>query len=162
MQKHKYQAYAAATQTVARTKQIVMLYDGIIRFLQHAREAVVAGRIEDRYHMLTKASEVLMGLQACLDFENGGNIAKVLYQFYSSIDSQIFGIHRTNSLESLDAIINDLKKMREVWHEIDETTGGSSPEMALPTVTPAAPATSAAASVNATPGTPEQTITISA
>jgi flagellar secretion chaperone FliS len=128
IQKQKYQAYAAATQTVARTKQIVMLYDGVIRFLQHAREAIQEKRIEDRYRMLTKASEVLMGLQGCLDFENGGNIAKILYSFYSTIDSRIFSIHRSNSIETCDEIIAELKKMREVWQEIDTSnSAGATP-----------------------------------
>lgn len=148
--KQKYQAYAAATQTVARTKQIVMLYDGIIRFMQRAKEAIQENRIEDRYHQLCKASEVLMGLQSCLDFENGGHIAKVLYNFYSNIDSQIFAIHRNNSIEGCDDIIAEVKKMREVWHEIDEgnpTSGGPRPE----------------ASAESTPPSPtDQAITLSA
>lgn len=126
MQKQKYQAYAAATQTVARTRQIVMLYDGIIRFVQQAKEAIQENRIEDRYHMLTRASEVLMGLQACLDFENGGHIARVLYNFYSTIDSQVFLVHRNNSVQTCEEIITEIKKMRDVWQEIDESGIGAS------------------------------------
>lgn len=151
IEKQKYQAYAAATQTVARTKQIVMLYDGVIRFLQHARDAIRENRIEDRYRMLTKASEVLMGLQGCLDFENGGNIAKILYSFYSTIDSRIFSIHRSSSIETCDEIIAEMKKMREVWHEID--TSSSSGNMAGSE--PSAP-------TPPDPHTPEQGVTLSA
>lgn len=121
-QKNKYQAYAAATQTVARTKQIVLLYDGVIRFLKQAKEAIEEGRIEDRYKLLIKASEVIGGLQACLDFENGGNIANILYSFYASIDGRIFSVHRTNSIDTCDQLIAELKKMRDVWVEIDEST----------------------------------------
>lgn len=120
MQKHQYKAYVAATQTVARTQQIVMLYDGVIRFLQQAREAIAAHRIEERYHMLTKASSVVNGLQSCLDFENGGHIAKVLYNFYAQIDSRIFSIHRSNSIATCDEVIAQLKQMRDVWQEIDK------------------------------------------
>jgi flagellar protein FliS len=125
MEKQKYQAYAAATQTVARTKQIVMLYEGVIRFVVHAKEAIQENRIEDRYNTLVKASDVLMGLQACLDFENGGHIAKVLYSFYSNIDSRIFLVHRTNSIETCDEIISEMKKMRDVWQEIDASNAGA-------------------------------------
>ena len=90
VQKQKYQAYAAATQTVAKTKQVVMLYDGVIRFLQQAKEAISEKRIEDRYNLLIKASAIISGLQSCLDFEKGGDIAKVLYNFYVNIDGRIF------------------------------------------------------------------------
>jgi flagellar biosynthetic protein FliS len=75
--KQKYQAYAAATQTVAGTRQVVMLYDGAIRFVQQAKEAIRERRIEDRYNLLMKASGIVSGLQNCLDFERGGKIAKI-------------------------------------------------------------------------------------
>ncbi len=144
--KQSYQAYAAATQTVAKTKQIVMLYDGIIRFLHQAKEAIRDSRIEDRWRSLTKASEVIMGLQGCLDFEHGGDIARLLFNFYSSIDSRIFSIHRTGSVDTCNEVIAELKKMRDVWHEIDQ---GS--------VTPPTPPSNAAPSAP-----PDQNITLSA
>lgn len=120
MMKHKYQAYAAATQTVAKTRQIVMLYDGAIRYMQQAREAIRAGHIEERYRLLVRTSDIISGLQGCLDFENGGDVAKVLYQFYGGIETRVFSIHRTASAEACDSIIADLKQMRDVWQEIDK------------------------------------------
>ncbi len=139
--KQKYQAYAQATQTVAKTRQIVLLYDGAIRFVQQAKEAIEQRRIEDRYNLLIKASDVIGGLQGCLDFESGGTVARVLYQFYSSLDARIFSIHRTNSIDTCNEIIEDLKQMRDVWQEIDSTTdnGVKSPERAAPPA-PTAPA----------------------
>lgn len=117
---HEYQAYAAATQTVAKTKQVVLLYDGAIRFVQQAKEAIREKRYEDRYHLLMRVSEIIVGLQACLDFENGGDIARILYQYYASLDNRLFTIHRTNGLDECDEIIADLKQMRDVWHHIDQ------------------------------------------
>lgn len=124
MQKNQYQAYSTATQTMPRTKQIVMLYDGVIRFVQQAKEAIREKRIEDRYKVLTKATEVIIGLQSCLDFEQGGDVARTLFSFYSMIENRILAIHRTNSLETCDEVITEMKKMRDVWHEIDQNTGG--------------------------------------
>ncbi len=120
--KQQYQAYASATQTVAKTKQIVMLYEAIIRYMQQVKEAINDKRIEDRYNLLVKSSEIIFGLQSCLDFENGKEIARILYNFYASIDSRLFSIHRTNSLETCDEIIAELKQMRDVWREIDESS----------------------------------------
>jgi flagellar secretion chaperone FliS len=118
--KQKYQAYAAATQTVARTRQIVMLYDGAIRFVSQAKEAIRERRIEDRYHLLIKASAIVNGLQSCLDFEQGGKVAKILYQFYASLDQRLFAVQRSDSIEECDGILSDLKQMRDVWQEIDQ------------------------------------------
>ncbi len=116
---HKYQAYVAATQTVAKTRQIVMLYDGAIRCVQQAREAIQDRRIEDRYRLLMRASDIIIGLQSCLDFENGGDVAKALYQFYASISNRIFSIHRNNSVETCEELISELKQMRDAWQDID-------------------------------------------
>ncbi len=146
--KHQYQAYVSATQTVAKTQQIIMLYDGIIRLVQQAKEAIAEKRIEDRYNLLVKASYIVHGLQGCLDFENGKEIADVLYGFYASIDARMFSVHRTNSIETCDAVIHDLKQMRDAWAAVDEATAvaatGSAniPPQTEPQVenTPAAPA----------------------
>jgi len=121
-EKQKYQAYAVATQTVAPSRQIVMLYEGVVRCVQQAREAIVEKRIEDRYNLLIKASELIGGLQGCLDFDKGGEIAGVLYNYYASIDARLFSIHRTNSIEDCDVVIADLKQMRDAWEDIDKAT----------------------------------------
>jgi len=150
--KSQYRAYAAATQTVARTQQIVMLYDGVLRFMQRAKDAIQQGRIEERYKMLMKATDVIMGLQGCLDFEKGGEMAKLLYNFYSTVDARIFSIHRTNSIETCEEIIAELKKMRDVWNEIDQ--GSADAPATAPAPAPAAQ--------GATPSTPDQSVILSA
>jgi flagellar secretion chaperone FliS len=130
MEKQKYQAYAVATQTVAKTRQIVMLYDGAIRFMQQAKEAISENRIQDRYNTLVKVNDIVMGMQGCLDFEKGGDIARILYGYYASIIDRVFTIHRDNSLQTCDDVIADLKRMRDVWNEIDQsgvTAEGSVP-----------------------------------
>lgn len=121
-EKQKYQAYAVATQTVAPSRQIIMLYDGVIRCVQQAKEAITEKRIEDRYTLLIRASELIGGLQGCLDFDKGGEIAGVLYNYYASIDARLFSIHRTNSIEDCDLVITDLKQMRDAWENIDKAT----------------------------------------
>ena len=115
-----YQAYSKATHTVSKTRQVVMLYDGVIRFVKQARQAIEDNRIEDRFNLINKASSVIIGLQACLDFEQGGDAAKTLYDFYSHIDMQLINIHRSNSLDDCDYVLNELKQMRDVWRKIDD------------------------------------------
>lgn len=145
-------AYTRASHTVAKTRQVVMLYDGAIRFLKQAVEAMENNQIEERYLKLTRASEVVTGLQNCLDFESGGTTSQVLYDFYNSIDSRIFNLHRRPSAEACQAIIKDLKEMRDVWDSIDrasDSAGGATPmpPAATENADAAAQAASAAASV---------------
>lgn len=118
-QSQSVKAYHRASHTVAKTRQVVMLYDGIIRFLKQAREDMEARNIEARYNKLIRAGEIIMGLQASLDFDQGGEPAKVLYSFYSSVDMRIISLHRTNDINVCDEVIKDLKDMRDVWNRID-------------------------------------------
>ena len=115
----QYQAYNLATHTVPKTKQIVILYDGVVRFMQQAHEAIQENRIEDRFNLLVKASEIIVSLQACLDHENGGEIARILHDYYSSIDMRILSVHHSGSPEMCERIIKELRDMRSAWHHID-------------------------------------------
>ena len=114
-----YKAYSRASHTVSKTRQVVMLYDGVIRFMQQAAEAIEKKDYELRYNKLSRVSDIIIGLQACLDFDAGGTSARMLYDFYASIDMRIFALHRSNDLQACQAIVAELKEMREVWDKID-------------------------------------------
>lgn len=134
--RNPYQAYSRASHTVAKTRQVVMLYDGIIRNLQQARDAMRENHIETRFNKLVRASEILIGLQMSLDFEQGAEAAQTLYDFYASLDTRIMHLHRSNDAVVCDALIDEIKDMRAVWDQIDrgqletESAGeASSPDM---------------------------------
>lgn len=112
-------AYGAASQTASKSRQVVMLYDAAIRFLQQASEAMGNNDAELRYQKLSKASEVVMALQGCLDFDARGDAAHVLNDFYSSIIVQIMALHRTHERGVCTRIIAELKEMRDTWDAID-------------------------------------------
>lgn len=116
---HQYKAYATANMTVGKTRQVVMLYDGAIRFVQQSIEAISRQDYETRFNQLAKASAIISGMQNSLDHENGGEIAQLLHDYYSSIDARIFSVHRSNDAAVLESIVKELRMMRDVWHEID-------------------------------------------
>ena len=72
MHKQPYKAYAAATQTVAKTKQVIMLYDAAIKSSRKVLEAIAENDIQTRFNELEKASNIVFGLQGSLDFDTGG------------------------------------------------------------------------------------------
>lgn len=134
--KDQYNAYNMATQTVPKIRQVVMLYDGAIRFAMQAKRAMEEGRIEDRYKLLTKVSDILMGLQGALDFDNGGEIAPLLYDYYSSLDARILYIQRKNDLKMIQSIIDELKKMRGAWGTVDSRSLQEEYDSAPEVITP--------------------------
>lgn len=127
---NSYKAYKHAAHTVSKTRQVVMLYDGAIRFLQQAGEAIENKDYELRFQRLSRVSDIIIGLQSCLDFDSGGSSARILFDFYTSIDQRIFNLHRSNDPAACQAIIADIKKMRDAWDHIDRgaSAGGQGAE----------------------------------
>lgn len=123
-----YKAYNRASHTVSKTRQVVMLYDGAIRFLQHAAEAMEKKDYEMRFNKLSRVTDIVIGLQSCLDFDVGGPSAKGLYDFYAAIDMKIFALHRSNDVKACQALIAEIKEMRDVWDAIDKGPEEKSPD----------------------------------
>lgn len=129
---HSYKAYQKATHTVSKTRQVVMLYEGILRNLQQAKEAIEQGNIGTRFNKLKRGSDIIIGLQMSLDFDSGKDSARTLYDFYSLLDARIMQLHRSQSLAECEAIISEVRSMHEVWDKIDR---GEMDSIAAPALT---------------------------
>ena len=121
--KQPFQAYANAAMTVSKTRQVVMLYDGMIRFVQQAIEAIGQKDYEARFNLLAKTSAILNGLQNSLDYEQGGEIARILDGFYAALDAKISRVHHTNDVQALESALKELRNMRDAWQTIDSQMG---------------------------------------
>ncbi len=139
-QKNQYKAYSLATRTVAKSRQVVMLYDGAIRFLKQASVAIEERRIEDRFRLLVRASDILTGLQSCIDFDSGGEVAPVLHRFYTHISSRVLSANFKAPEEGLalcGQLIEELKQMRDAWEGIDHALSESASAPLSPGAAPA-------------------------
>ncbi len=116
-------AYEQATETIPPLRQIVMLYDGVLRRVEEARRAIGEGRIEDRYHALERAIAIFDALQNCLDFEHGGEVAQHLNRFYTYVIWRMHQINIRNDVAICDEVLKLVRQMRESWAAVER--GGS-------------------------------------
>lgn len=114
-----YNAYALASHTVSKTRQVVMLYEGAIRFLQQAKEAIEHNEPQIRFEKLTRASDIVLALQSALDMSGDSAVGEHLYQFYASLDAQIISLHTAPDPARCDAIVLELRHLRDAWDAID-------------------------------------------
>ena len=133
------QAYTTASHMVRKTKQVVMLYEGAIRSVQQTRQAIIDNDIQTRYNQLTKACNIINGLQLSLDMKNGGDVSELLYDYYSGLDMRLMSIHETNSTDMCDACERHLKIMKDAWEEIDCGIDNQAAAPAIAQTTPEAP-----------------------
>ncbi len=113
-------AYNTASQTVSSLRAVVMLYDAMIKALYSAKTAIQQNRLEDRFKETQKTSKIILGLQANLDFDNGGRVALMLDRFYHTIFRDLQRINLRNSEKLCDGAITALKEVRKSWVDLAE------------------------------------------
>ena len=97
---------------------VVALYDGIIRFLQSASEAVKRGDVSARRVAVKRALDIIIHLQSRLRMDIGGKPAEALSDFYALIFAQILQASHAASLERLQAAIASIRNVRDAWRVV--------------------------------------------
>lgn len=108
-------AYGRASRPRADANMIVMLYDGAIGQLAHAKAAILSGAIEERWRHVRKAAAIVEGLQGCLDHAAGGEIATLLDRFYNYVGMRLVQIDLRNDPAICDELVARLGEMRASW-----------------------------------------------
>lgn len=99
-------------------RQIVLLLDRAIRHLGEARQAIQERRIEARYHHVVKAHAIVSALQSCLDFERGGEIARLLDRLYEHTLGRLMLINLCDDAGICEELRQLLDRMRGGWAAI--------------------------------------------
>ena len=94
---------------------VVALYDGIIRFLYAAIDAVERGDADARRAAVKRAMDIIIHLQARLRMDVGGRPAKTLSEFYAAIFAQILQASQSASKAKFEHAINCVRNVRDAW-----------------------------------------------
>lgn len=103
---------------------VVALYDGIMRFLYAAIEAVERGDETGRRVAVKRALDIIIHLQARLRMDVGGRPAQVLSEFYASVFAQILQASQSASRTKFEHAIECVKKVRGAWREVARNPEG--------------------------------------
>ena len=116
-------AYAeASVMTAPPERLVVMLYDGAIRFLTQAAEAMRAGHRERARERMRRAEAVIDELNLSLDMSHG-EIPQRLRSLYLFAKRQIVLSNLRGDPVHLDRLVPLLGELRESWARLaDEAT----------------------------------------
>ena len=64
---------------------------------------------------LTRSLTMLYGLQSCLNFEEGGEIAENLFRLYEYARVQLLNTSQTGETNDTHVAINAVSEIREAW-----------------------------------------------
>jgi len=112
-----------AVSTISPEKLVVMLYEGLIRYLQQARIAIEASRHADKARCLNNAQAVVIELRNSLDHEVGGGIAANLESLYNYIFQECVNALVASDVRPVDNCLRVLAPLLNAWQRIPPGTG---------------------------------------
>ena len=96
-------------------KQIVMLYDGAIRFLNMTATDIEANDFIAKAEHSSRALDILSYLQGILDFERGGSVAESLDKLYRSINVLVLRASAELDATLMRRAAELLAPVRDAW-----------------------------------------------
>ncbi len=97
---------------------VVALYDGIIRFLYSACDAVDRGDTDARRTACKRAMDIILHLQSRLRMDVGGAPAHALSEFYAATFAQILQASQAASRPKFEHAIECVCNVRDAWRQV--------------------------------------------
>jgi flagellar protein FliS len=97
---------------------VVALYDGIIRFLYQACDAVERGDTEARRAACKRALDIILHLQSRLRMDIGGAPAQSLSEFYAATFAEILQASQAASPRKFNHAIECVRNVRDAWRQV--------------------------------------------
>jgi len=108
------------TQVQSRTplELVVMLYDGALKFMGRAREAIERRDIPARREALSRTLAIISELQSTLNLAEGGQVAIELDRLYSYSNARLLEAAMKNEVAAVDDVKRVFEILRDGWNTI--------------------------------------------
>ena len=97
----------------------ILLYEQIIQDVNRAAEAISARNFEAVAFEISHATGVIGYLQATLQRESGGVVARNLSKFYTMLREKLMEAQVRCSREILDRLRENMIEVREAWLKVE-------------------------------------------
>jgi flagellar protein FliS len=116
--KRQYDVYKdTEIQTADQGKLILMLYDGAIRFLNIAIDNMDYRKYDIVNNNIIKAQDIITELMLSLNMDQGGEIAKNLFNIYAYMKKRLLEGNIKKDAAILQEVIKHLTTLRSAWEE---------------------------------------------
>lgn len=101
-------------------KLIDLLLEGALEKINLSKSHMENGDIDQKCKNIGLAIDIIGGLQASLNKDEGGALAEKLDKAYSQMQARLLNANINNDLKGLDEVHMALKNIREGWNEIPD------------------------------------------
>ena len=99
-------------------KLVELLYGALKENLSIAKGAIARGDVSAKAHAIKKSLDILVRLQAVLDFESGGDIALRLDELYTFCTNRLALANATNDATIIDEVFRVIAELAAGWSEL--------------------------------------------
>ena len=103
----------------------IALYDGIIRFMHKAIDAVERRDVEGRRAAVKRAMDIVVHLQATLDKDLGGRPAESLSDFYVAMFALMLQGSQASSKRKFEQVLANVRNVRDAWKQVSSDASAS-------------------------------------
>ena len=100
-------------------KLILLLFDACQENLAIAKGGIERKEIKIKAEAIKKAIDIIVRLQASLDFEKGGQIATKLDDLYTFCTNRLALANAVNDTTMIDEVFRVIAEIKAGWSEID-------------------------------------------
>ena len=111
-----------AVQSSSPLGLVVMLYDGAIKFVLAAREAIARNDVRARTAAVSRSLEIISELQNTLNVKEGGEVARELDRLYSYMSARLLDVTAKGDDNAAKEVHKLLSTLREGWSQIAAQT----------------------------------------
>ena len=100
---------------------IMILLDELLRAMRSYANDVVKDKSTEarKNNQFTRSLTMLYGLQSCLNFDEGGEVAENLFRLYEYARVQLLNTSQTGQTDGTQVAISALAEIREAWSIMD-------------------------------------------
>ncbi|MCC6831583.1 MAG: flagellar export chaperone FliS [Thermoleophilia bacterium] len=120
MLKDSSQYTARAIQTASPGQLVVMLYDGLLRFLNQSRVAMERRDLGEAGLKMSRAQAIVTELRCTLDITQGP-IAENLARIYDWTADEMLAARLENDAQRIARLAGMLGELRDTWAQIANT-----------------------------------------
>ena len=106
------------TESQSPAQLVTMLFDKACVLLRQANENLSHEEDEAFDKTTTHALQIVIALRGVLDMEQGGEVAKSLYDTYTSIAASLFKAKGDKDSESISKLYEAMSELREAWQTV--------------------------------------------
>ena len=121
-------------------RQIVMLYDGAIKFLNAAAMDIESANFESKAYHTNRALDIVDYLQSIIDLEKGGEVGRSFDDLYTKVRLVILKASAAPDAAMMRTAAELLRPVRNAWEQNAENQRMNAPAAVSPQSARAIPA----------------------